>query len=859
MTADRGPIPQENQPRRERHLIRNSLVSVALLASAFGGGWIANDVYRGSPDTPEPSTTSVRIDSAQIGPVVELLNQVLSKNEEVNKSIDNNTDSITRLTNEVSSLGTKINEVSTAVTAAQTGTPDAGVKVTPTPDTGSKPNIAPSTQVPGAPAVPQAKPANSQELTLDQAIKVIDIADGKIDGRLTVKISKAEGAGHTDNLNWAGERVLEKIGAPHFNAGEPIENGGPSWRLINALIEDQGKTAEDFHWFNDGDEIQLEVKEKAAQAYIDAGVSLPDRVQNNISLNSATQSDSVVSGSFSPKNLTGSNLDISYRDDLDKADVDQNNEGERHDDGKDKDGSGKKDDHEDKDKDKDKHNEDDKDDGHKHDRDRDKDRDDREDKDKDDREDRDGKGGHKDDREDDDDDDHKPPKPTPTASPTPTGTPKPTPTATPTPTPEANGGTPEEETPPSATPTPTPAATPTPTATPKPSTRLMIGKFNDLNGNGKYDPKEPGIQAWFKVDQRDGAHDFRIQTDMLGNAETPVIAGQYEVCEEDPSGWEVTTPGLKEKPNCQVVIIGQGETKGVLFGNRPIQLTDAPMPPVTGLSRGDSFEADRPLSVREIAPKDRIVRVEITRGEAVVTGGEVKVANFGPTRVMAKGVMHEIETWDVDLQGRFSQLVGGGLDNSTSKNQVEIAIHDEINTGANPIGEVIEATRLKNTQIGDKLVKTMADGKVVIQTVKFAGNGDPREFYNPQKDSTIFITCNDESDVDNADRFVVYAETDEILKNSAENIVSGLTTIDRIKINRIKEQINYLVLSRPKSEDVKTATATSNIPEPSFAFAAAMYALNESRKSKMHNQGIFDSKYPWDEEDEDEFSGELAL
>lgn len=761
--------PHPRRSRLERIFASRGTSAVLLLAAAFGSGWIAKDIHDGNGQQQNVAV--------QINPGIEALNL-----------------SIDRLSQEVKDLKEAGLKQDTIIPEQAPAAP-GGV-------------ITPDNQLPAKPA---AKPTNSKELTIDQAKMVMDGADGKVDGRLTVKISKAEGAGYTDNLNWAGERVLEKVGAPHFNAGQPIENGGPSWRLINALIEDQGKTAEDYRLVYDADVFELDVKEKSAKAFIAAEVNLPDTVQNNISLvDSATRSDSGVSASFSPNDLVGTTQNISYRGEADQVNADSHSDGEKVDDGKDKDGSGKQGDHEDKDKDKDKHKGDDKDDGHKDDRDRDKDRDDRE-----------------------DDDKHKPPKPTPTHTPEPTKTPKPTvtptptatvtpsptptatvvpaptPSVTPTPTPTVtptpipapvvpNGGTQEEETPPTVvTPTPTAKATPTPTASPRPSTRLLIGKYIEnetKTGNtiGKYDPGEIGTQAWFRVDQRDGAHDFRIQTDLQGNAETTVIAGQYEVCEEVQSGWEVTTPGLKDKPSCQVVVVGQGETKGILFGNRPTSLKDAPMPPATGLARGDSFEARAPLILKEIAPKDRIVSVEIIRGDKVIAGGKVDIAPFGPSRVMAKGVVHEIDTWKVSLEGEISQLDGGGLNAEDPQDQ--LTQHDRIDTGVDPIGEVLNVTMIKTAQPGDKLRKTMGDERVITQPIKFVGNGDPREFYNPQKDSTIFITCNDESDVDNANRFVFYAETDKTV-NPNMNINFSQSYSAETRVQRVSEEreIAYLM------------------------------------------------------------------
>jgi hypothetical protein len=336
-----------------------------------------------------------------------------------------------------------------------------------------------------------------------------------------------------------------------------------------------------------------------------------------------------------------------------------------------------------------------------------------------------------------------------------------------------------------------PTATPTPTPI-KPPSELLIGKYLDANRDGKYNYGEKTASARFIVDGPYSA-DFEIRTDSLGNAKIPTIPGQYIVCEDQEPGWDITTPGMEDRPWCQLVVLNRGDSKGALFGNAPKvpKVPEAPMPPATGLARGDSFEVKAPLILKEIAPKDRIVSVEIIRGDKVIAGGRVDVAPFGPSRVMAKGVMHEINTWNVSLQGGLSQLDGGGL--NAEDPQDHLAGHNRVDTGVNPIGEVLNVTEIMTAKPGDKLRKTMGDERVITQPIKFVGKGDPREFYNPQKDSTIFITCDEESDVDNAKRLVVYAEADKTVnQNMNVNFSQILNPIEARRISEEREIGNLM-------------------------------------------------------------------
>ncbi|MFQ6058314.1 MAG: hypothetical protein ACE5MB_05450 [Anaerolineae bacterium] len=164
---------------------------------------------------------------------------------------------------------------------------------------------------------------------------------------------------------------------------------------------------------------------------------------------------------------------------------------------------------------------------------------------------------------------------TPTATPTATGTPQtatltPTPTATgtpqtATPTPTATG-TPPTATPP--TPTPTPRRTPTPCAA-----SLIIRKFEDLNGNGRWDEGEPPLSGWtFTVASSGGIR--RVTTGADGTvALVGFVGGETvtvtELLDLQEPGW------IPSSPNPQKITLVCGENV-LWFGN------GRPGLPVTG-------------------------------------------------------------------------------------------------------------------------------------------------------------------------------------------------------------------------------------------------------------------------------------
>jgi hypothetical protein len=114
-------------------------------------------------------------------------------------------------------------------------------------------------------------------------------------------------------------------------------------------------------------------------------------------------------------------------------------------------------------------------------------------------------------------------------NPTPTPTPAPTPSPTPTPKPT-----------PSPTPISTPIPTPTPTPTPIPAAGSISGySINDINGNGRWDTGEKGLQGWtirLTGTSKEGAY---IKKEMLTDT-----AGFYKF-QNIPAGRYTISEGLK--------------------------------------------------------------------------------------------------------------------------------------------------------------------------------------------------------------------------------------------------------------------------------------------------------------------------
>jgi hypothetical protein len=104
--------------------------------------------------------------------------------------------------------------------------------------------------------------------------------------------------------------------------------------------------------------------------------------------------------------------------------------------------------------------------------------------------------------------------------------------------------------------------------TPPPETLeiLQIFKFNDLNGNGAYDPsEETPLANWHYTITGPGGYSSSGDTDILGlltkTSLGGLVPGNYTVTETVQAGWSVTTA------NPQTEMVPAGVGKRLDFGN----------------------------------------------------------------------------------------------------------------------------------------------------------------------------------------------------------------------------------------------------------------------------------------------------
>src|SRR5262249_32573948 len=124
--------------------------------------------------------------------------------------------------------------------------------------------------------------------------------------------------------------------------------------------------------------------------------------------------------------------------------------------------------------------------------------------------------------------------------------------------------TPTETQRPSATSTSTPTQTPTPV--PKEIARLSGMKFDDLNGNGRRDPFEPGLPGWtIQLDlDSDGIVDGQAITDVDGHYEFIAAVGTNINLSRRPlSQSEGAVVGMNPTNPANVVVASNNSAAGL--------------------------------------------------------------------------------------------------------------------------------------------------------------------------------------------------------------------------------------------------------------------------------------------------------
>jgi Concanavalin A-like lectin/glucanases superfamily/SdrD B-like domain len=127
----------------------------------------------------------------------------------------------------------------------------------------------------------------------------------------------------------------------------------------------------------------------------------------------------------------------------------------------------------------------------------------------------------------------------------------------------------------------------------EPRTGTIEGtKFNDIDGNGFFDPGEDwGTRPAVLIEADDGTNVYSGLTDASGLYSITVPFGQYTVTEDVPAGFHQTFP--TNSPPGYTVIVGPGGTStGFDFGNQEDGLCIAPPADMVGWWSGDSHAND---------------------------------------------------------------------------------------------------------------------------------------------------------------------------------------------------------------------------------------------------------------------------
>lgn len=127
----------------------------------------------------------------------------------------------------------------------------------------------------------------------------------------------------------------------------------------------------------------------------------------------------------------------------------------------------------------------------------------------------------------------------------------------------------------------------------------QVFKYNDLDGNGKFDVGEPGLDSWHFSITGPGGYSFSGNTSGEGFLELPepTIAGAYTITETLLSGWRNTDPGGSATSRRTVVVPGDliPADPTILFGNQEIAPAVVITPALLPRSTVEIFPANPPV------------------------------------------------------------------------------------------------------------------------------------------------------------------------------------------------------------------------------------------------------------------------
>jgi hypothetical protein len=153
-------------------------------------------------------------------------------------------------------------------------------------------------------------------------------------------------------------------------------------------------------------------------------------------------------------------------------------------------------------------------------------------------------------------------------------------------------------------------------------------KFNDLNGNGKKNPGEPGLANWTITLTNETGGVTTTMTDASGNYSfTNLTDGNYTVGEVQQAGWIQTAPATS---NYIVNIISGANITGQDFGNKKLSIFGMKFNDLNGNGKKDPGEPGLAGWHIKLVGVDTLTNTPVNREEITDANGNYGFMDVSP-------------------------------------------------------------------------------------------------------------------------------------------------------------------------------------------------------------------------------------
>ena len=350
----------------------------------------------------------------------------------------------------------------------------------------------------------------------------------------------------------------------------------------------------------------------------------------------------------------------------------------------------------------------------------------------------------------------------------------------------------------------------------------VIGaKFNDLNGNGRYDIGEQTIKNWKITIEGENNYNKEVKTDgafgVYGYQSGKLKAGTYTVTEETKEGWTATSPDSK------TIVINSGDIKTVDFYNFKdvvINVTKDVID-INGKDTSDDTSFDVTLNrsdQRTISEGSRATYTLTEAGKYTVT----ELLNDNYESLGCKLGRREATNFTVTSGGTYNIVCTNKQKPGTIIVKKDVVKGNDKSVQTNDIFNILFST---------EEIKEISDSKEESKVAEFNSlNPGTYSFTEEAKDGYLFKGCYVEGDeTQTLEPEISLASNQEVTYICENEVIDPLLQIEKSNDKQDKDQY---------AGDEVTYTITVTAPEREGEDVNGKYVLNNVTVSDIAPAGF---------------------